>query len=128
MSDYVMLGQMGVKNPGEIERYSYETINNIDILHIIYKRKKGSLLPSTKRFRFHRIEKVVLVEGDARATQIHYEASPDVRKALSELEQIVNSRKDRRSQIEIIEDELNHLAEDNAARHAHIRSLIRELK
>jgi len=128
MSEFVMLEQMGVKNPGEIERYSYETINNIDILHIIYKRKKGSLLPSTKRFRFHRIENVVLVEGDARATRIQYEASPEVRKALSELEQIVNSRKDRRSKIEIIEDELIHLAEDNAARHAHIMSLIKDLK
>lgn len=119
---------MGINNPDEIERYSYQTINNIDILRIVYKRKKGSLLPSSKRFRFNRIEDVVLTEGNPRGTQINYKASPTVRNAVTELEQVVNSRKDKRTQLEIIEDEIRRLKEDNAARLAYIESIIKKLK
>jgi len=98
------------------------------MLRIVYKRKKGSLLPSSKRFRFNRIEEVILVEGDVRSTEIHYKSSPVLRKALSELDMIVNSKKDRRSQLEVIEDEFRRLKEDNAVRHSYIESLIKALK
>ncbi len=128
MSEFATLNEMGINNPDEIDRYSYEAINNIDILRIVYKRKKGSLLPSSKRFRFNRIEEVNLVEGDVRSTEIHYKSSPVLRKALSELDMIVNSKKDRRSQFEVIEDELRRLKEDNAVRHSYIESLIKALK
>ncbi len=128
MSEYPTLNEMGINNPNEIDRYSYQAINNIDILRVVYKRKKGSLLPSSKRFRFNRIEQVVLAEGDARGTEIHYKSSPVLRKALVELDALVNSKTDRRSQIEVIEDELSRLKEDNAARHAYIASLVKQLK
>ena len=48
---YPTLTEMGINNPGEIERFSLNTIDNIDIIRIVYKRKKGSLLPASKRLR-----------------------------------------------------------------------------
>ncbi len=127
MSKYPTLNAMGIENPNEIDRYSYETINKFDILRVVYKRKKGSLLPSSKRFRFARAEELLLTEGDSRNAQIRSKASPQAKKALSELDEIVNSKRDKRSQIEIITDELRRLKEDNATRHAYIESLIKEL-
>ena len=35
---------MGITNPEDIARYSLQGIDHIDILRIVYKRKKGSLL------------------------------------------------------------------------------------
>ena len=57
MADYPALTEMGISDPEQIERYSLETNNNVDILRIIYKRKKGSLLHASKKFRFGRSKK-----------------------------------------------------------------------
>ena len=35
---YPTLTEMGINNPGEIQRFSLNTINNTDILRIVYKR------------------------------------------------------------------------------------------
>jgi len=127
MSDYPMLNEMGILNPEEIDRYSLQTVNNIDILRIVYKRKKGSLLPVSKRFRFPRTEKVNLGGGDSRATRIFYEISPAVHKALVELDTIVKAKRDKAHQREVIKEEMQRLEEDTSARIAYIRSLIEEI-
>ena len=54
MSDYPTLNEMGIPNPQDIDRYSLQTVNNTDILRIVFKTRKGSLLPASKRFRFPR--------------------------------------------------------------------------
>ena len=54
MASYPALTEMGITNPQDIERYSLQTNNNVDVLRIVYKRKKGELLHSSKKFRFGR--------------------------------------------------------------------------
>ena len=127
MSDYTTLSEMGIVNPDQIDRYSHETVNNTDILRIVYKRKKGSLLPSSKRFRFQRTDEILLAGGDSRGTQVQHKVSPVLRRALSELDSLVKSKTDRRSKLEVLADEVRRLKEDNAARHAYIESLIKDL-
>jgi hypothetical protein len=127
MSDYPTLLEMGINNPKEIDRYSLQTVNNVDILRIVYRRQKGSLLPVSKRFRFGRAEKLILAEGDHRAAQIQHEISPFVRKALLELDKIVAGKRDRRNQLDIIKEEMQRLQEETSSRLAYVQSLIDEL-
>ena len=127
MSDYPTLNEMGILNPTEIDRYSLQTVNNIDILRVVYRRKKNSLLPASKRFRFPRTEKMSLGRGDMRSTQVFYEVSPVVHKAMAELDKIVKGRRDRAQQLEVIRDELQRLQEETSTRIGYINSLIDSL-
>ena len=129
MSDFPTLKEMGINNPQEIDRYSLQTINdNMDILRIVYKRQKGSLLPSSKRFRFGRSERILMGEDDTKSPMVHYEISPFVRKAMSELDKIVQSKRDRNYQLQIIKEEMQRLQEDTTARMSYIQELVDELK
>ena len=129
MSDYPTLNEMGILNPSEIDRYSLQTVNNIDILRIVYRRKSGSLLPASKRFRFPRTEKVGAagVRGNVRAPQLFYEISPVVHKAMAELDQIVRLKRDRVQQLEVIREEMQRLQEETSSRINYINSLIDDL-
>ena len=44
-ANYPSLREMCIKNPEDITRYSLQNVNEVDILRVVYKRKKGSLLP-----------------------------------------------------------------------------------
>ena len=54
---YPSLTEMGITSPEDISRYSLQKSNNVDILRIVYKRQKGSFLPTSKKFRFGRAKK-----------------------------------------------------------------------
>ena len=127
MSDYPTLNEMGIPNPEDIDRYSLQTVNNTDILRIVFKTRKGSLLPASKRFRFPRTEKLDLGDGNARDTQVYYEVPPVVRNAMVELDKIVKSKRNRAHQLEVIREEMQRLQEDTAARISYINSLIEDI-
>ncbi len=127
MSSYPTLTEMGIINPGEIERYSLNTVNHIDILRIIYRRKKGSLLPSSKRFEFGRSAKTIMADSGTQKSEIIHEISPFVRKAIHELDQIINSKKSNVEHAKLIKEELQHLHQEMACRLEYIESLIDEM-
>ena len=56
MSDYPRLGEMGIRHPHEIEKFAVYTIGNTDILQVTYIRKKGSLLPVIRRYKFPQLK------------------------------------------------------------------------
>ena len=124
MPTYPTLTEMGINNPGEIERFSLNTINNIDIIRIVYTRKKGSLLPASKRFRFGRATKTVIADSGSRKTEVVHEISPFVQKAVAELEQIIDSRGLQVEHAKLIKEEVQRLHEEVASRLAYIESLI----
>ncbi|MGR3984756.1 MAG: DUF3461 family protein, partial [Gammaproteobacteria bacterium] len=113
---YPTLTEMGINNPGEIERFSLNTINNIDILRIVYKRKKGSLLPASKRFRFGRASKTVIADSGTRKTEVVHEISPFVQKAVRELEEILAAKSESVVQAKVIKEEVQRLHEEVASR------------
>ena len=127
MAEFKSLRQLGINNPDEIDRYSLQTVNNVDILRVVYRRKKGSLLPDSKKFRFARTEKIRGADPDARGTWIDYEVSPFIRDVMAELDQIVRAKHDREHKLEVIREELARLEEENTHRVAYIRSLIESL-
>jgi len=127
MSRFPTLTEMGINNPGEIERYSLNTTNNIDVLRIVYKRQKGSLLPTSKRFEFGRASKTVVADSGTQKTEIVHEISPFLRKAMKELDGIIGAKKSSIKQAKLVKQELQRLHQDMASRLTYIESLIDEM-
>ena len=124
MANYPTLSEMGINNPGEIEHYSLSTTNNIDHLRVIYKRKKGSLLPTSKRFEFGRASRTVMTDSGTQATEIVHDISPFLQKALQELDQLIDAKKSNVEQVKLVKQEIQRLHQEIDSRMAYIESLI----
>jgi hypothetical protein len=127
MSNYPTLSEMGINNPGDIERYSRSTTNHVDILRIIYKRKKGSLLPTSKRFEFGRSSKTVVADSGTEKTETIYEISPFLHRAVQELDKLIDSKKSNVEHAKLVKDELQRLHQEISSRMSYIESLIDEM-
>ncbi len=124
MKKHTNLIEMGVVNPKQIARFTVHEADNVDVLRVIYSRKKGSILPVSKTFKFPRIKKSVLVDGGTRQTQIVYESAPVFANAIIELDEIIekNSNVDELNQI--LEDEILQLEAEVTSRIDYIKMLI----
>ena len=127
MSKYKTLTEMGINNPGEVERYSLNTTNNIDVLRIIYKRKKGSFLPTSKRFEFGRSEKIIVSDSGSGRTENLHVISPFLQKAMNELDSIIITKKSTIEHAKLVKQELQRLHQDMTSRLVYIESLIDEM-
>ena len=127
MSEYPTLSEMGINNPGEIERYSLNTTNNIDVLRVIYKRKKGSFLPTSKRFEFGRATRSVVADSGTEKTEMLHPISPFLQKAIKELDGLISSKKSNIEHAKLVKQELQRLHQDMASRLVYIESLIDEM-
>ena len=127
MADYPALAEMGVNSTDNIERYSLQTVRNVDILRIVYKRKKGSLLHTSKKFRFGRAERMVITDSGTQKTEVIHQISPFVIKVTDELRSIIKTKHSQSELKEIILDEIRRLEEDTNARTAYIKSLVEKL-
>jgi hypothetical protein len=124
MKEYPTLNEMGVNHPEEIERYSLASTNKSDNLRIIYRRKKGSLLPASKRYEFGRSSKTVLADGGTQKTDIVHEISPFLQRSIAELEDIIGNKKTKLKNATVIKEELQRLQQEVTSRIAYIESLI----
>ena len=124
---YPALAEMGITNPEEISRYSLQYINNIDVLRIVYKRKKGSLLPTSKKFRFGRSPKMIVSDSGTNKTKTIYEISPFVAKMTDELHKIVDLKQTQKEQKEIILEEIHRLEEETNTRITYLKALVDKL-
>ena len=127
MSDYPKLTEMGIQHPQEIEKFAVYTVGYTDILHITYDRKKGSLLPVSRRYKFPQLKKSVIVDSGTRQTETLYESTPAFREALHELEQLKLAREKGQDIAGLIREEIKHLEEDIALRAQYIQSLVDKL-
>ncbi len=127
MSKYPSLTEMGINNPGEIVRYSLNTVNNIDIIRIIHKRQKGSLRPASKRFEFGRATKTIMADSGTQKSEIVHEISPFVLKAVNELDGILASKQSTVEHVKLVKDELKRLHQEMESRLTYIESLIDDM-
>ena len=127
MSNYPNLASLGITDPDEIDRYSLQTINNVDILRIVFRRQQGEMISESKKFRFGRAERYLRSEGGSQTPEVVHEVSPMVTRLMAELDSIVAKKNSIERQLEIIEEELRRLEEENSHRIAYIRTLIGEL-
>ncbi len=124
---YPSLTEMGITSPEDISRYSLQKSNNVDILRIVYKRQKGSFLPTSKKFRFGRAKKMVVTDGGSNKTEVIHEISPFLGKAIDELHEIVNMKLSQNEQKEVILDEISRLEEETNTRITYLKALINQL-
>ena len=127
MSNYPKLTEMGVQHPEQIEKFAVYTIGNTDVLRIIYDRKKGSILPVSRRYKFPQVKESVLVDSGTRQTETLYKSTPAFREALHELEQLKSIREQGQDWAAMIREEIKHLEEDIALRTQYIQSLVDKL-
>lgn len=127
MKNYPRLKEMGIQNPQQIEKHAVYTTDEFDVLRIIYARQKGSILPVSKKYKFDRIKKSVLVDSGTRQTELIYESDPAFRGALSELEQLAAEKSQAVDLSELIAEEVRLLEEDVALRIEYIKSLTKKI-
>ncbi len=128
MRKNIALTEMGVDNPGHIARYTIYTVMETDMLRIIYAREKGSLLPVSKTFKFPRVKKSVMVDSGTRQTQVIFERNPSLANAVTEIEELLNERKDKDQLNQILADEILQLEAEMTSRIDYIKSLVEKTK
>ena len=124
MSNYPHLTEMGILNPQEIEKFAIYSTDKLDVLRIIYQRKKGSLLPVSKNYKFPRVKKSHLVDSGTRDTAIIFESTEAFRSALHELEELKVNKSKGEDLAALILAEIQFLEEDIALRTEYIKSLV----
>ena len=118
---------MGIVNPQEIDRFMVNGISNIDVLRIIYSRKKGSFLPDSRTYTFPRIQKSAVVDSSTGQTETVMESDPALRAAVTELQDLLASKEHKQDLKESLLEEIRLLEEDIALRSSCIRDLIKQL-
>ena len=124
MSNYPKLTEMGIRNPEQIEKFGVYTVGNTDILQVTYNRKKGSLLPVIRRYKFPQVKESVVVDSGTRQTETLYKSTPAFREALHELEQLKLAQDEGKDLQELLREEIRLLQEDISLRTDYIQTLI----
>lgn len=121
------LEEMGVGNPAEISRYSLRQENDEDVLRIYYKRGKGSLLPSSRKYRFGRGHRTIITDSGKPEYADDSEISSFLQRAVAELDEIVRNSKDHDVLKAALIDELDHLEKYVGSRVKKLRSQVEQL-
>ncbi len=127
MSKYPKLTEMGIRHPEEIEKFSVYTVGHTDVLQVNYNRKKGSLLPVIRRYKFPQVKQSVLVDSGTRKTETLFQSTPAFREALSELEKLKLARDEGKDLKALLQEEIRLLEEDISLRTDYIKSLLEKL-
>jgi len=127
MSNYPKLTEMGIRHPLEIEKFGVYTVGNTDVLQVTYNRKKGSLLPVIRRYKFPQVKESVVVDSGTRQTEVLFKSTPAFREALHELEALKLARDQGKDLKALLQEEIRLLQEDISLRTDYIQSLIDQL-
>jgi hypothetical protein len=127
MKNYPHLAEMGILNPQEIEKFAVYSTAEVDVLRIIYQRKKGSLLPVSKNFKYPRVKKSVVVDSGSRETTMIFESTDAFRNALHDLEQLKVDKSKNEDLAKLILSEIRYLEEDIALRTEYIKTLVNKI-
>ena len=112
---FPVLEEMGIRNTHQIAAYKHKTDGmDSDVLKIIYKREKGSMLPNSRTYRFGRSLNMVVSDGGTSRVEHVYEISPMLSKALSELDELVvdNKKRKLKGKSRIGEERVNELLDE----------------
>ncbi len=128
MSQFPILEEMGIKRSNEITHYSLrQDGKDRDILKIYYKRKKGSVLPERKTFKFGRSAKMVADDTSKSGSVEVYEISPFLLKAVAELDKIVDQHQSDKDKIKMMLKRVDQLEKDVSFATHELRSLLKSL-
>ncbi len=129
MSDFPTLTEMGICCPDEITHYALsQSAKNKDTLRVFYKRKKGSLLPQRKTFKFGRSAKMIADKAAKSGSVEIYEISPFLQKAVAELDSLVSKHNNEDDLIKTLIKRVDHLEKEVLSSMGEIRSIIKLLE
>lgn len=129
MSDNPTLAEMGIKRCNEITHYSLrQDGKSRDILKIYYKRKKGSVLPERKTFKFGRSAKMVADDSAKSGSVEIFEISPFLLKAVAELDNIVDQNESDKDKIKLTIQRIEQLEKDVVFATNEIKDLLKLIK
>jgi len=123
MSKYPQLTEMGILHPEQIRAYRINSISRIDVLRIIYKRKEGSLLPSSRSYEFPRVQKTITNSKEEPETVL--ETAPDLRAAVAELTELMQLREQEPELAASMLEELESLEGELACRIQQMKDLLK---
>ncbi|WP_405224103.1 DUF3461 family protein [Lentisalinibacter sediminis] len=118
-SAYPTLSEMGVESPKQIARYYISSLNYVDVLRVTYERPKGSILPSSRTYKFPRVQD----EGEGKASGV-MRTHPKLRAALEELDSIMAAKTSKETITQEILNEIELLEEDIAMRTECLKVLV----
>ncbi|MDP8079056.1 DUF3461 family protein [Phocoenobacter skyensis] len=110
--EYPTLKKLDITRPHQIRGYTLSTSGNIDTLRIRYARKKGSLLPTSKRFKFSRHPMKGMNNENELAQSVVTEVSPVLTQVLLELETLLAAKKSTKNKKEQLLKEINDFEKD----------------
>lgn len=123
-TSYPTLAEMGVESLMQIENYYMSSINQVDILRIVYDRPKDSFLSSSRTYKFPRVpdsaSDKVAGKGEAAVLRTH----PRLVAALDELQMILRAKSSKESIAASLLSEIEQLEEDIAMRTECLKLLV----
>ncbi len=127
MDKFPGLKDMGVNNPSEISRYSLREEEDEDVLRIYYKRARGSLLPSSRKYSFGRARKTIITDSGKPQYAEDPQISNVLQQVLKELDAILRNSNDHDVLKASIIDEIDHLDRYVSSKIRELRSQIEQL-
>ncbi len=129
MSDYPTLAEMGIRSFAEVSHFKVRQEHKADVLKVYYHRRKGSILPRSKKFTFVRPSSAVPLQyRHDKGWEQFTNASPRLKKAVEELTVLTGgeiiSDKDQKSQFL---SDLDHLEKVMQAKIAEMRRQVEAL-
>lgn len=121
------LKKMGINNPSEISRYSLREENGEDVLRIYYKRAKGSLLPTSRKYSFGRSQKTIITDSGRPEYAEDPQISDVLQRVLKELDGIAKDANDRDVVKATIIDDIDHLDRYISTRIRQLRAQVEKL-
>jgi len=128
MNNFPTLDEMGISRTNEIKHYTLrQDGKSHDTLRIYYKRKKGSVLPERKTFKFGRSAKMVKDDSSPSGGVEVFEISPFLQKAVAELDTIVNKRNKDMDTSKLLIARIEQLEKDITAATGELKALVKEI-
>lgn len=111
MSDFPCLIEMGIEKDAirDINKFTLRQEGKEDILKIYFKRKPGSLLASSRKFRIGRAEHTVRVKDNPQGYVEAAPMSPFLMKAVDELNCLVKQEHNRELTKQRLIEDIEHL-------------------
>jgi len=113
---YPTLARMGVESPKQIGKYYITSINAIDVLRIVYDRPEDSFLPSSRSYKFPRVQETRADDANESSKKSALRTHPMLREALKELEIVMEAVSTKENIAAEILSEIELLEEDIAIR------------
>jgi len=125
-SAYPTLAEMGVESPKQIAGYHISSLNLVDVLRVTYERPKGSILPSSRTYKFPRVQDSA-PSGGRQESSVFMKTHPKLRAALEELQSILEAKTRKEGIAQEILNEIALLEEDIEMRTECLKVLVRKI-